>query len=401
MNRLQKQKNNRTSRPVANSKGFMKADEKRNSYMLKGRLEKKGYDWWWHCFSGINEETGEEKSFFIEYFLMNPALGKNEPIFGQLEENKKGNFHPSYMMVKAGCWGEDARQIHRFFAWDRVQVNRDIFCLSAEDCLACDTKIQGSVSVSMEEAGAHPEYMSDAGEMKWDLKVNHIIPFNVGYGAGKIFRELKAFEMYWHAAGMKTEYNGWVEYMGKRYRVSPKLCFGYADKNWGSDFTTPWVWLSSGDLVSNINGRPLNNSCFDIGGGKPKVFGISLNRKLLSAFCYEGKQYEFNFSKFWTGCFTRFSAHETDREVIWHVRQETRTAVMDVVIHCDKKDMLMIRYESPEGLIRHDRLFNGGTGYGRVKLYEKCREGLLLIDDMDVKHCGCEYGEFDHAGMRY
>ena len=45
-----------------------KSDLKRDYFMLKGPLAKKGYDWWWHSFTGYNKKTGEARPFFIEYF---------------------------------------------------------------------------------------------------------------------------------------------------------------------------------------------------------------------------------------------------------------------------------------------------------------------------------------------
>ena len=87
---------------------------------------------------------------------------------------------------------------------------------------------------------------------------------------------------------------------GEEYIVRPEDCFGYADKNWGGDFTSPWVWLSSNDLVSNISGKRLTDSVFEVGGGAPKTFGIALSRKLLGKFYYERRDYEYNSSKFWT-----------------------------------------------------------------------------------------------------
>ena len=67
-------------------------------------------------------------------------------------------------------------------------------------------------------------------------------------------------------------------------------------------------------------------------------------------------------------------------------------------ITCPKSEMLRIRYEAPDGQMRHTRLWNGGTGTGRVQLF--AREGFdwELIDDMDVAHVGCEYGEYDATG---
>lgn len=39
------------------------------------------------------------------------------------------------------------------------------FCVEADDCLCAETHIKGSVSVSSSDACAHPEWMSDAGQM--------------------------------------------------------------------------------------------------------------------------------------------------------------------------------------------------------------------------------------------
>ena len=76
--------------------------------------------------------------------------------------------------------------------------------------------------------------------------------------------------MYWHAEGMKSYYTGKIILNGKSYTVSPETCYGYADKNWGRDFTSPWVWLSSNHLVSRKTGKQLMNSAFDIGGRPPE-----------------------------------------------------------------------------------------------------------------------------------
>lgn len=61
---------------------MLKKDPARNGYMLRGALSRKGYDWWWHNFTGKSSRTGEEKTFFIEYFVCNPALGGRVPILG-------------------------------------------------------------------------------------------------------------------------------------------------------------------------------------------------------------------------------------------------------------------------------------------------------------------------------
>ncbi len=374
---------------------FNKHDISRNACMLKGKLAKRGYDWWWHSFTGVDEETGEEKAFFIEFFVCNPDLAEPEPVLGQLPENQFAGKKPSYLMVKAGCWGKDARQLHRFFSWNDISVSEGVpFSIIADDCYATETKLCGSVNIAPEEAAAHPEWMCGAGEMSWELAVDKQIAFNVGYGAGDTMRAVNAFEMYWHAEGMKTLYSGTVTFNGRRYSVTPENSYGYADKNWGGDFTSPWIWLSSNCMESRITGEKLENSVFDIGGGRPRVFGVSLDRILLGAFYYEGREYEFNFSKVWTRPKTVFRCFETDTEIVWHIKQSTPKYEMRTCIHCRKDEMLFVNYEAPDGSKQHNRLWNGGTGKGRIKLFERRHGSLELIDDINVSHVGCEYGEF-------
>ena len=375
---------------------FSKKDPKRNQCMLTGSFKKKGYDWWWHSFTAINKKTKEEKAFFAEFFIINPALGKEYPILGQLKENKEKGIRPSYLMVKCGCWGEDARQLHRFFGIKNVSIDMGVpFAVKADDCYLDDETLKLNVNVSKEDSINHPEYMCEAGSIQMDLKMNKLIAYNVGYGASGIFRALKAYEMYWHAEGIKTEYSGTVILDGEEYEVSPLTSYGYQDKNWGSNFTTPWVWLSSNHLYSNLTGKQLLNSAFEIGGGKPKVFGISLDRKLLGGMYYEGLEMEFNFSKFWTGSKTEFNCGIEDGYMKWHIIQETKKYIMETDIKCDLKEMLLVNYEDPNGLKKHNHLYNGGTGTGRILLYKKKGKNKELIDDIKALNIGCEYGEFD------
>ncbi|MBR5931654.1 MAG: hypothetical protein IKZ95_06485, partial [Lachnospiraceae bacterium] len=232
---------------------FNHHDITRDACMLRGPLAHHGYDWWWHSFTAQDAETGEDKPFFIEFFVCNPALSEahpangaqdaaSEPILGQLPANKEAGRRPSYLMVKAGCWGEDHCQLHRFFAWKDVELHMDApYHVKAADCEAGETILKGSICISAEDAKSHPEWMCDAGELTWDLTIDKQIAFNVGYGASKPLRDAEAFAMYWHAEGMKSAFSGTITYNGRRYDVIPDRSFGYADKNWGRDFTSPWV----------------------------------------------------------------------------------------------------------------------------------------------------------------
>ena len=337
---------------------------------------------------GAECRAGEDKAFYIEFFLCNPALGEDKPVFGDL----KNAIKPSYLMVNVGTWGKGKRQLHRFFGWKNIKVNMGVpFSVEAEDCFLNETQTRGSISVSEEDAAAHPEWMSDGGEVSWDLKISKITAFNVGYGASTLFRKMQAFEMFWHAEGIKSRFEGEIVFDGERYIVVPEKCYGYSDKNWGRNFTTPWVWLSSNNLTSEISGKKLENSVFDIGGGRPVVLGIALPRQLLADFYYEGKDYEFNFSKFWTFPRTKFHCYETNTHIVWHVEQSSTAGKMVTDITCEKADMLLIRYEAPTGEKRHTRLWNGGNGKGKICLYKHGK----LIDRIHAENVGCEYGEFD------
>jgi tocopherol cyclase len=71
-----------------------KSDIRRNAFMLRGPLARRGYDWWWHNFTGYSRSDGEPKAFFIEYFVCNPALGGAAPILGQSPANRADGVKP-------------------------------------------------------------------------------------------------------------------------------------------------------------------------------------------------------------------------------------------------------------------------------------------------------------------
>ena len=63
--------------------------------------------------------------------------------------------------------------------------------------------------------------------------------------------------------------------------------------------------------------------------------------------------------------------------------------------------------EAPDGSKKHTRLWNGGNGVGRIKLYKKevifkddaakhvISKKWSLVDDMEVFNAGCEYGVYE------
>ena len=56
--------------------------------------------------------------------------------------------------------------------------------------------------------------------------------------------------------------------------------------------------------------------------------------------------------------------------------------------------MLLVNYEAPDGTKKHNRLWNGGNGWGTVRLFEKKGGQLIPVDEIEASHIGCEYGEY-------
>ncbi len=376
-------------------------ENKKNLYMLEHKkLRKRGYDWWWHSFTGYNKKTGEEKTFFIEYFIINPASGGEIPILGQLEENKNKDIKPSYCLIKAGAWGKNKKQIHNFYGINELRYEKDFFKVTIGENLVSNNRLVGSVKVSEEDAQNHPEFMCNGGYMKWDLKLSKKLSYDVGFGASTLARKLNAFEMYWHAEGMKTDFEGTVELDGDIYDIILNKSYGYQDKNWGANYTSPWIWLNCNNLRKKGSHIALENTSLDIGGGCPVVFGKQMEGKILTMFYYEGKGYEYNFSKFWTGVKQEYKFYEYDEEVRWVVTSTNRNSKLEVDFKCRKEDMLLVNYENPDGEKKHNYLLNGGTAIGIVKLYEKKENKFILIAELEGQNGGCEYGEYDKLSYR-
>ena len=88
-----------------------------------------------------------------------------------------------------------------------IPMNR-LLDLKVGDCTCTETKMTGYVKVTEKEVRNYPEWMTDHGEMSWDISIEKQVAYHVGYGASKLFRSLNAFEMFWHAEGMKTAFSG-------------------------------------------------------------------------------------------------------------------------------------------------------------------------------------------------
>lgn len=198
--------------------------------------------------------------------------------------------------------------------------------------------------------------------------------------------------MYWHVGGMVCEFEGWVEYLGEKFIVKPETSYGYQDKNWGKDYTNPWIWLNCNNFISAATNEKVDAS-LDIGGGCPVVAGIPLKRKILTAFYYKGSLIEFNFSKFWKSTRQTFKSWEDEENIYWEVTSESKKWRIEVSFKCAKSQMLLVHYENPAGEKNHNKLWNGGHASGTVRLFHKGKTESL-VDELVGTYGGCEYGEY-------
>lgn len=160
----------------------------------------------------------------------------------------------------------------------------------------------------------------------------------------------------------------------------------------GKDYTNPWIWLNCNNFKSAISGDIMDQTSLDIGGGCPVVFGTRLPSKVLAAFCYKGKPYEYDFLKVLDGSKQDVDCRESGNIIIWNVNVSNKTSKIEVSFICDKESMNKTNYENSKGEKNHTELWNGEHAKGIVKLYEKRGSKYILIDELYGKNGECEFG---------
>ena len=371
------------------------SDLTRNAYMLRGSLAKKGYMRWWHSFSGVQAETGETRTFFVEFLVINPGLGGEQPVLGQHPYYKKRGMKPSYVCVKAGVFpgaeGQEGRQLHAFYPIASLKTTPSPLVMQVEDCFYSENRITGYIDVSPEEAG-HRFFMSDAGTMEWDLEVHKAVSCHTGILASPLFQVLNALDSYWHGEGIKSFFRGTVTLDGVAYDVTPDSCYGYSDKHWGHNFNRPWMQFACGKLSSERSGKELRHSVLAINGCCPRFLFIPLRRKLLIQLTYTGEDFDFGFRPFvLSRC--RWETKKTNKRYIWHIVAKNKDAVIKISGSCTREQMLQLQYENPDGFKSKLPLVAGAAAVGTIRLYRRVPGGQVLLDTLHMDQGFCEYRE--------
>lgn len=388
---------------MAVSKKFQKYDQKR----ISGKLRYNGYERWRYVFSGSNRFTGEERTFFIEIYLVNPLISpktvinaqKSRPIVSSADlqyalsgtisahsVTEQENLKPSYGLVKCGIICENGKQFNRFVPSDGLTWNKKEQTLSISGCSFGPDMLTGQIEVFESEIAEHPEYFCNAGNIKWNLHYEKV------YAAGP-FIEKKSFwdfggSKFWCPTGSKTVFAGSVEIDGVEYAINPKNSYGYIDKSWGDSLNDPQFHISSSNLVSNITGKPLTQSSFAVEGEYKN--GINFH------VCLEGEELEFslNAARQFHDCIEA-PADDEGEKLHWTLSVTEKSIVVDIDVFSALKSMILREYEVPEGERKMMKILTGAGGTGEIKIFKKHKEDLELIESAHIANCLCELGHVE------
>jgi hypothetical protein len=361
---------------------------------------KLGYEWWWHSLTAINKETNEIKPFFIEYYVINPTLSPTKQLLPK----------PSYFMLKAGVLGNNPKEYNNFYNLKDVTISSEKMEIKEYNnaFFANETYINGSVKQKDNDfifLNSNKNKFDDY--LEWNLTVNKRLSYDLGYSTSKFFRNANFAQMYWHVGGMKTEYEGVINYNNKIYDVIPNLSHGYQDKNWGTFLTPKWVWLSCNnfheicnysDFINRNSDRKNSNlynkinSSIVIGGSIPVLFNFIKFETLIILFYHRDKIHEFNFTKFWkirSNKIKRMNIYKDNDYIYYDIIVRNSDIELQITFKSDIKKMVNISYQDINGNIPFSQLLNGHNAIGKIKIIDRLDDEYETIyGDLGA----CEYG---------
>ena len=380
-------------------------------FMLKGSLRKQGFDRWRLVTCASSVSTGEECTFFIEYYFLNPFISPEECNLGfksrygktaaDLQYALAGNpggssvpvesyVQPSFVMVKAGVLKTDGgKQINNFIPFNKVHFGKNdcIFYIGSSDkprVILSDDFTHGQVSLTPHELTEHPEFLCSAGKIEWELRFETKVCFNKDY---------KSPEISWNCLGSSCLFAGSINLDGEKFIVNPKTSFGYYDKIFGREFVNPFYHLNASNFTSIISGKKLPFSCVAVQGEFKKTLSILT--------CLEGEKIEFNALKPKTYEVTfecsKMPQDGGEPRLHWSVSVHNKKYVIDIDIFSSTDSVFVRDYECPEGNRRLMKILGGANGNGELRLYKKIHKTLELIEHVRIENAVCEYGNVESA----
>ncbi len=376
---------------------------KLSRYGLSGSSKKLGVNYWRCFFSAFEKNSSTEQLFFLELELLNPQVSPSEPVLGfkprisitaeDLQYALAGTasakelkaetiMQPSYVAVRFGTLGADAKQLCSYHAVKNMRFSNKPFTIQMDNKMFGEDVLSGYINISEEEYQKHPEYLCERGFASWNLKYEIIRDMNDGY-KNKFCR--------WMPFGIKTNFSGMISFDGADYIVDPRKCFGYMDRYWGKTLPYDWFHISSANLTSIISGRVLFDSFFSIQGlfdNRLSFMGNFEGADILFPANMNKRQY----NCVWD-CVQAPEAEDPDENKLhWSVSINSKIWVIDIDLYCRVKELYNKNLELPEGNRKILSMVQGATGTGEIKLFKKIRNTLEQIEYANITKAVCEFG---------
>ncbi len=382
---------------MAVSKKYQHYDQ----YMLKGKLRFNGFERWRYVFTGVDKNTGSEKSFFIEIYLVNPLESPKNVVIAQksrpvvssedLQYALAGTISaqavsdeyvvkPSYALVKCGMFGENGKQFNRFSPGSELVWHKKSQEFTLAGCTFAEDVLTGEVTVHTSELRDNPELLCSAGKMSWNLHYERAL------AAGPFEDSQKL----WCPTGSKTVFAGTVTIDDDEYSVIPKKSFGYVDKSWGTELNDPYFHISSSNLTSLISGKQLTRSSFAVEGDYADKIRLHV--------CIEGEEVKLNLRKAsqFHEC-VEAPADSDGEKLHWTVSVTDKKCVVDIDVFCRTRDMYVRDFEIPQGNRTLLKILSSSSGTGEIRIYKKDGENLELLEHAHIATCLCEFGKTEEV----
>lgn len=377
-----------------------KSNIKKNKYKLPRKFQKNGFSCWRYYFYAKSVETGKEVPFFLELLVVNPGFMSSQVMLSQksrpkisdedlqsalagnlVSDNKfEENIIPSFVAIRGGIFGDDRKQFNNFYSSDQIKNENNRLNLQVGANTFSDNSLSGSIVCSKDDSLKFPEYNSNIGKIQWNINYERKLDFNLN----------STDSLNWLTTGMICSYSGKIILDSEEFTVSPKFCFGFCDKLWGSSLHAPFFHLASNKLTSIFSGEILENSGFVIQG---------IDNKKLSFLCkINDEEFIFPIKK---NNYTIISncipvpGEEESEKIHWTTSLNSKLYVCDVDIFCSAKEMIVREYEVPSGNNKVHKILSGFTGRGELKIYKKIKKNLDLIHQAKIENCICEFGNIE------
>lgn len=380
-----------------------KKTQKIDYYIIDKKYKYSGYQFWRYFFTGISKLDGTESTFFIEYYIVNPAVSPKEVLISTKSVVAAGendgvselsssllpsasvkDFQPSYVLCKAGKFGESPKHVtnlcpSELFSWNK----KEKFIKCGSSYITMDA-LSGNICVTEEDLLENPELYCSTGTFEWKLRYEKQISCQ-DYEKSK--NEI------WYPCGVKTVFAGSITVDGEEFAVIPKSSSGYFEKFWGQSFTSPFYQLSCSKMTSMISGSKLLKSAMTIHGER--------NGELRFVINVEGQKIDFLKKKSFSKVdekhdFIEMPGTEDGKQKVhWSESFRKGKLIVDIDVYCNTEMMLVKEFECPEGNSKLLKILSGGNGTGEMRIYKKTGKNIELIEHVEIENCLCEFGRVE------